>query len=481
MVIGTRLADRYAIEERVATGGMGTVFVATDERLGRRVAVKVLKEEFADDPRFVERFRREARAAGALSHPNVAGVYDFGEDSDRHFMVMEMAPGRDLAQVLREEGQLSPDRVVRIGSQIAEALGHAHSAGLVHRDIKPANVIIGEKDKVKVTDFGIARAAGDATLTATGSVLGTAHYISPEQAAGDKIGPATDIYSLGIVLYEMLTGTLPFTGDSALAVAMRHVSDEVPRPSDLNRDVPDGLDRVVTKATAKVPEDRYANGSDLAGALTASLGPTAGQSAVAAPTAVEAGPGSTALLTGPGAAAEAQAARVWPIPGQRWDPRRIGRAVIAIFAFLLLLAAGLLVWRLASDDDTERRGRAGAGQPAEEPAEGAADQPPETTTAGFTIPASIVGMHKDEAKSLLEAQGLPVKETETATEDFDHDEVVNTNPEPGSVVQPGEVVTLFVNKVEEPDEEGDGDDSGPGNSEGKGEGKDKDKGNEGED
>jgi eukaryotic-like serine/threonine-protein kinase len=475
MVSGTRLADRYAIEERVATGGMGTVFVAVDERLGRRVAIKVLKEELADDPRFVERFRREARAAGALSHPNIAGVYDFGEDSERHFMVMEMAPGRDLAQVLREEGQLSPDRVVRIGTQIAEALGHAHSAGLVHRDIKPANVIIGEQDKVKVTDFGIARAAGDSTLTATGSVLGTAHYISPEQAAGDKIGPATDIYSLGIVLYEMLTGALPFTGDSALAVAMRHVSDEVPRPSSLNRDVPDGLDKVVAKATAKGPEDRYASGSDLATALASSLGPTAGQPAVAAPTAAEAAPGSTALLAGPGATAEAQEARVWPIPGQRWDPRRIGRAVIAIFAFLLLLAAGLLVWRLASGDETERGGGAGATQPAEEPAGGAGDQPPETTATGFTIPASIVGMHKKDATELLAAQELSVQETKIDSED-DKDIVVETNPAPGTVVQPGDVVTLSVSTGEEPD---DGDDSGPGNSEGKG--KDKDKGNEGGD
>jgi eukaryotic-like serine/threonine-protein kinase len=471
MVIGTRLADRYAIEERVATGGMGTVFVATDERLGRRVAVKVLKEELADDPRFVERFRREARAAGALSHPNVAGVYDFGEDSDRHFMVMEMAPGRDLAQVLREEGQLSPDRVVRIGTQIAEALGHAHSAGLVHRDIKPANAIIGEKDRVKVTDFGIARAAGDATLTATGSVLGTAHYISPEQAAGDKIGPATDIYSLGIVLYEMLTGTLPFTGDSALAVAMRHVSDEVPRPSELNRDVPDGLDRVVAKATAKVPEDRYANGSDLAAALAASIGPTADQPAVAAPTAVETGPGSTDLLTGAGVTAEAQEARVWPIPGQRWDPRRIGRAVIAIFAFLLLLAAGLLVWRLASGDETERRDRPGA---SEQPAGGAGDQPQEpseTTVAGVTIP-DVVGMEKGDAEDLLKERGLEVKTEEVESDEVEKDIVVNTDPPPGTEAQAGDAVTLFVSK-------GGDDDSGPGNSEGKG--KDKDKGNEGGD
>jgi tRNA A-37 threonylcarbamoyl transferase component Bud32 len=476
MVKGTRLADRYAIEERVATGGMGTVFVAVDERLGRRVAIKVLKEELAHDPRFVERFRREARAAGALSHPNVAGVYDFGEDSDRHFMVMEMASGRDLAQVLREEGRLSSDRVVRIGTQIAEAIGHAHNAGLVHRDIKPANVIIGEEDKVKVTDFGIARAAGDATLTATGSVLGTAHYISPEQAAGDKIGPGTDIYSLGIVLYEMLTGTLPFTGDSALAVAMRHVSDEVPRPGELNRDVPDGLDEVVAKATAKVPEDRYASGSDLAAALSASLGPTADQPAVAARTAAGAAAGSTAVLTAAGTTAGAQEARVWPIPGQRWDPRRIGRAVIAIFALLLLLAAGLLLWRLASNEEGPR----GQAAPAQEPAGGPADQPQEpttTTAAGFTIPGTIVGMHKDEAADLLAAEGLLVDEIDTDREDVEEDVVVDTNPEPGTVVQPGEVVTLVVSTGEEEDD----DSSGPGNGKGKGEGKGKDKGNEGGD
>jgi tRNA A-37 threonylcarbamoyl transferase component Bud32 len=475
MVKGTRLADRYAIEERVATGGMGTVFVATDERLGRRVAIKVLKEELAHDPRFVERFRREARAAGALSHPNVAGVYDFGEDSERHFMVMEMAPGRDLAQLLREEGPLSPDRVVRMGTQIAEAIGHAHSAGLVHRDIKPANVIIGEEDRVKVTDFGIARAAGDSTLTATGSVLGTAHYISPEQAAGDRIGPATDIYSLGIVLYEMLTGTLPFTGDSALAVAMRHASDEVPRPSELNRDVPAGLDEVVAKATAKAPEDRYASGSDLAAALAASLGRTADRPAVAAAAATGAAAGSTAVLTGAGVGG-AQETRVWPIPGQRWDPRRIGRAVIAIFVFLLLLAAGLLLWRLASDDEAQRRGRAGAG---EQPAGGAADQPQEpteTTTTGFTIPTDVVGMDKSEAEELLKDHGLEVETQEVESDDFEKDVVIDTDPQPGTEVQAGDAVTLFLSKGEEGNgdgDEGSGGDQGQGNGGNQGQGKGK--------
>jgi serine/threonine-protein kinase len=366
---------------------------------------------------------------------------------------------------------------VRIGTQIAEAIGHAHSAGLVHRDIKPANVIIGEEDRVKVTDFGIARAAGDSTLTATGSVLGTAHYISPEQAAGDRIGPATDIYSLGIVLYEMLTGTLPFTGDSALAVAMRHASDEVPRPSELNRDVPDGLDGVVAKATAKAPEDRYASGSDLAAALAASLGPTADRPAVAAAAAAGPAAGSTAVLTGAGTVAGAQETRVWPIPGQRWDPRRVGRAVIAIFVFLLLLAAGLLLWRLASGDETERRGRAGG----EQPAGGAVDQPQEpteTTITGFTIPETIVGMEKGPAEELLKEQGLEVETEEVESDDFEKDVVVDTAPPPGTEVQAGDAVTLFVSKGEEGNgdgDEGNGGDRGQGNGGDRGQGNGKGK------
>jgi hypothetical protein len=270
----------------------------------------------------------------------------------------------------------------------------------------------------------------------------------------------------------MLTGTLPFTGDSALAVAMRHVSDEVPSPSELNRDVPDGLDDVVAKATAKAPEDRYASGSDLAAALAASLSPTADQPAVAATAVVGAGAGSTAVLTGAGATAEAPEPRVWPIPEPRWDPRRIGLAVIAIFAFLLLLAAGLLVWRLASDDETEPRGRAGAGeQPAEEPAE-ETQEPAETT--GFTIPTDIVGMDKSQAEELLKEQDLEVDTEEVESDDVEKDVVVNTNPPPGTEVQAGDAVTLIVSKGEK--ENGDGDE-GNGGDQGQGNGGDQGQGN----
>nr|MDQ3958632.1 protein kinase [Actinomycetota bacterium] len=283
------LGGRYRLGERIAAGGMGTVYTATDERLGRQVAVKVLRDELADDDRFVERFRREARAAASLTHPNVAAVFDYGGDGGRlggtreqsggrlggtrersggrPFIVMELARGRDLAMLLREEGPLAPERAAAIGAQVCDALAHAHAAGLVHRDVKPANVIVDEADAVKVTDFGIARAAGESTLTVTGSVLGSAHYIAPEQASGGQVTAATDVYAAGILLYEMLTNALPFTGESALAIAMRHVSDEVPAPSAVNPRVPEWLDGIVARATAKDPAARWADARDMAEAL----------------------------------------------------------------------------------------------------------------------------------------------------------------------------------------------------------------------
>jgi eukaryotic-like serine/threonine-protein kinase len=451
MVNSGVLHERYRITEPLASGGMGKVFCATDERLGRTVAVKLLRDDLAHDERFVERFRREARAAASLSHPNVAGVYDYGEDNGQHFIVMEYVEGRDLARLLREDGPLSSDRAARIAAQAADALGHAHSAGLVHRDVKPANVIVMEGDRVKVTDFGIARAAGDATLTATGSVLGTAHYLAPEQAEGNPAGPPSDIYSLGIVLYEMLTGALPFTGDSALAVAMRHVNDDVPAPSQLNDSVPAPLDSIVARATAKDPANRFPDARSMAVALTEAAAPTGGNGAGPIP--------ATAVLPTGGATTAVGAQSVWPIPGDRWNPQRVGRAVVFALVTLVVVALVLLLWRLANGAEPER---------STGPPENSQEQDPVTEPE---VPPSeempiLIGLNYEEATTFLEAQGYEVT-VEPVEHEAEEGTVVDTSPRPEENLEEAQEVILYVSAGE-----GDEDDE-KGNGKGKGNGKDK--------
>ena len=460
----TLLLDRYRLGTRLAVGGMGTVFAATDEKLDRPVAIKVLADNLAHDESFVERFRREARAAAGLGHPNIASVYDYGEENGCHFIVMELVEGRDLAQVLRTEGPLSPERTVAIVSQICAALGHAHAAGIIHRDVKPANVIVDDNDRVKVTDFGIARAAGDSKLTMTGSVLGTAHYISPEQANGAPLSQRSDLYSLGIVVYESLTGALPFTGSSPMSVAMRHLNDGMPAPSELNPAVPEALDRVVEKATMKDPAARYVDAAEMGAALDASVG---------AP-----GAATTAVLeqtTGRHAQTESS---VWPIPGDRWDPTSLGRKVLLVFALLAAVALALLVWRVSSALD-EPTGAQRADETRPEPERSAPSVEPDN----FTLDQSVIGMDLTDVESQLEEAGVLFttqfvggEALADALERFDIDpevadpgEVFATLPAPGDEIPPGEAITLFVS---EGFGEGEDDEGGPpGHS--KGHGKDK--------
>src|SRR3954471_24375859 len=209
--------DRYEVLRRIARGGMAEVFLARDLLLDRPVALKVLFREFAVDPSFVERFRREAQSAANLSHPNIVGVYDSGESNGTYFIVMEYIEGRSLAQIIRDDGPLSPDRAADVATDVAAALGFAHRNGVVHRDVKPGNVLLTPSGQVKVTDFGIARAEQAEDLTKTGSVMGTATYFSPEQAQGQRLDGRADVYSLGVVLYEMLTGTPPFVADNPVS------------------------------------------------------------------------------------------------------------------------------------------------------------------------------------------------------------------------------------------------------------------------
>ncbi|MDN4161194.1 serine/threonine-protein kinase [Nocardioides abyssi] len=271
---GGRYADdahRYRLVSRIATGGMGEVWRAADETLGREVAVKVLKTEYADDATFRSRFETEARHAASLHHPGVAAVYDFGEAAaadgsgvPRPYLVMELVDGQPLSALLREGEPLDPDAVRDLLGQVADAVGAAHAAGIVHRDIKPANLLVTPDRTVKITDFGIARAADGIGMTQTGQVMGTPQYLSPEQARGNPATPASDVYALGVVAFEMLAGHRPFQAESAVATALAHLNDPVP---DLPASVPADLAAVVRRALAKDSSERYADASAFAAAL----------------------------------------------------------------------------------------------------------------------------------------------------------------------------------------------------------------------
>ncbi len=257
---------RYELESRIAVGGMGEVWNAVDTVIGRQVAIKILKDEYLGDPGFLERFRAEARHAALVNHEGIANVYDYGEENGSAFLVMELVPGEPLSSVLEREHSLSIDKVLDVVAQTAAALQAAHAAGLVHRDIKPGNMLITPEGRVKITDFGIARIADQVPLTATGQVMGTVQYLSPEQASGQPASPSTDIYSLGIVAYECLAGKRPFTGESQVAIAMAQINDTPPA---LPETIAEPVRNLVMSSIAKKPQDRPASAAHLARAAQA--------------------------------------------------------------------------------------------------------------------------------------------------------------------------------------------------------------------
>jgi eukaryotic-like serine/threonine-protein kinase len=263
---GTIIDDRYRVISRVGSGGMADVYEAEDLQLGRRVAVKLLHERFAQDAEFVERFRREASSAASLSHANIVSVYDRGEWNGTYYIAMELLEGRSLDAIVREEAPLTPERAIELTEQVLRAARFAHKRGVVHRDLKPHNVIVDYEGRVKVTDFGIAR-AGASEITQTGSIMGTARYLSPEQAQGDSVGPSSDLYAIGILLYELLTGTVPFEGDSVVAIALRHLSEPPRPPSTLVSSISPNLDAIVLRALAKDPANRFADADEFLAAL----------------------------------------------------------------------------------------------------------------------------------------------------------------------------------------------------------------------
>ncbi|MEB0304143.1 protein kinase, partial [Cryobacterium sp. 10I1] len=263
---GLTFGGRYELKSRIAIGGMGEVWQSVDLVIGRTVAIKILKDEYLGDPGFLERFRAEARHAALVNHEGIANVFDYGEEDGSAFLVMELVPGEALSTILEREHVLPTDKVLDIVAQTASALHAAHAAGLVHRDIKPGNLLITPDGRVKITDFGIARIADQVPLTATGQVMGTVQYLSPEQASGRSASPTTDIYSLGIVAYECLAGRRPFTGESQVAIAMAQINEIAP---DLPDTVSEPVRNLVISCLAKNPADRPASAAHLARAATA--------------------------------------------------------------------------------------------------------------------------------------------------------------------------------------------------------------------
>ena len=264
----TVVDERYRILARVGSGGMADVYCAEDLQLGRKVALKLLYRRFAEDDEFVERFRREASSAAGLQHPNVVQVYDRGEWDETYYIAMEFVDGRSIKQIVRADGPLDPDHAIDLTIQVLRAERYAHKRGIVHRDIKPQNVLVDEEGRAKVTDFGIAR-AGASDMTETGSIMGTAQYLSPEQAQGHPVTARSDLYSTGIVLYEMLTGHVPFDGESAVAIALKQVAEAPVPPGELNPRVSPALEATVMRALEKDPAYRYADADEFIAALQA--------------------------------------------------------------------------------------------------------------------------------------------------------------------------------------------------------------------
>jgi serine/threonine protein kinase len=417
-VTPTPLGNRYRLGERIAAGGMGAVYRAVDETLGRPVAVKALRRELADDPTFLERFRREARAAAGLSHPGVAAIYDYGESDGQPFMVMELVEGENLAERVAARGRLPWQEAFAIGEQVAAALAAAHAHGLVHRDVKPANIMLGRDGRAKVTDFGIAQAAQTATLTRTGMVLGSANYVAPEQAKGGHVGPAADLYSLGCVLFEAVTGDTPYHGGNAVAIATQHVSAPVPDPREHRPDLPSEAAALITRALQKQPDARFLSGTAMAAALAAARREQDATQILPAPIVPPAPPAG--LLGGPAGGGAPRSRRILPVA--------VGALVVVA---LLLLAWPLLPDRSPTGPVAEPRPRA--------------PTPGDAASAGravVEVPA-VVGLNVGEATRRLRALGLVVDVT-VAEGGKGRQRVRASSPKAGTTVERGSTVRLVL-------------------------------------
>jgi beta-lactam-binding protein with PASTA domain len=416
---------RYVIRRRLGSGGMADVYLAEDQELGRRVALKMLNDRHASDEQFVERFRREAQSAAGLNHPNIVSIFDRGHAEGTYYIAMEFLDGRTLKELLVRNGPTPVPIAIDYARQILGALSFAHRNGIVHRDIKPHNVVVGPDGRLKVTDFGIAR-SGASQMTEAGSIVGTAQYLSPEQARGAPVDPRSDLYSLGIVLYEMVTGTVPYTGDTPVEIAMKHLSAIPKPPSELREDVPHDLDAVVMRALSKDPDQRYASAEEMDADLArVARGVAVSQKTEEAMTQVLSGAGATAaatMVTRPRTVTPPAPPAYRP-PTAYYDyeePPPSRRIWPWLLVLLALVAAGVGGWFLY-------------------------DRIQDELTANRPVAVPYVQLlPEDLARQKIEAEGLKVFVRRRPSPTTARGTVMEQSPQPGDRIAKGSTVTIWV-------------------------------------
>jgi beta-lactam-binding protein with PASTA domain/predicted Ser/Thr protein kinase len=487
--------ERYELVRKVGSGGMADVYLADDKVLGRQVALKVLSQRLAGDHEFVERFRREAAAAAKLNHPNIVQVYDKGEAEGTYYIAMEYLPGRSLKEIILKYAPLSPDFVLSVSRQIVEALRYVHRRDIIHRDIKPQNIIVDNEGRVKVTDFGIAQAGRATSLTQAGTSIGTAHYLSPEQAQGQPVEAASDLYSTGIVMYEMATGKLPFNGENAVGIAMQHVHDTPAPPRSIIPGIPENLEAVILRALGKQPTERYLTAQAMLddiwrvqeGKPVETPGGFADGPARGHRPGAEANGGPQATQVRGQVAVPAKEPGEGESPPEEYfgrPPRRRSFwpwiAVAVLLVALTLTAVGISTWgrvgelgvvpnvvSLTLEEATQKLGDAGFKLQNEGPQASAsvpegmvASQKPEdgsnfpkgsavrvwiSSGSGPVQIPDVVGMDRYEATGVLEALGLKVLSQEEPTADeAQRDKVLSQDPVSGTIVQAGYTITIVV-------------------------------------
>ncbi|SDC39783.1 Stk1 family PASTA domain-containing Ser/Thr kinase [Shouchella lonarensis] len=424
-MIGERIGGRYVVLENIGGGGMANVYMALDVILDRHVAVKVLQPQFSEDEQFIRRFRREAEAATSLAHPNVVNVYDVGEEDHLYYIVMEYVKGRTLKQVIAEEGPLPIPVALDYFKQMLQGIHHAHTMQIVHRDVKPQNILISEDGIAKVTDFGIARAIDSATITHTNAVMGSVHYLSPEQARGGHITCRSDLYSLGIVLFEMVTGEIPFSGDTAVSIAIKHLQNELPSVRELVPTIPQSVEKMIQKATNKDPDQRYHSATEMIAACDVALSPDVApimsyanepstdkddQATRVLPVVTEDQKDEAAReVTSGGESEKTSSGKKTKKKRRKWPWIVAGLLALVFTAFILALTVL-----------------------------------PSLLAVGEVRVADVTNMPLEEATEKLESLKLKVESEYMASDEVDPNHVVKQNPVADRLVKEGSTVTLFV-------------------------------------